>query len=349
VNSVIAQTSVVYKRNPATSVLEVYQSSGGLPVGSPIYKIKKNVYGYLEVEDVQVSNDPFTLKPDYKAYNNFKPYQLPAKEIFETLETLNKRIEYDRFVSNPPKQNSNLVLDRLNANIDSRTRTATAFLKFYSSFIKFPETLKDGWYNVTKIEESASLDNLGIKGGTDFKYGICKVTKNKVVEYYENIHVLDSKESNVFVKVSLALSSNVTNCKATVKRNDFNNYETIYFLDNLVDAETQAENPGFSYYSIFTPPDLIKPGHVIYIKRNESITVAEVSKGEGFPYLSILGVNNASSYPCNSSLMTLAFKKIKVSSYSVGIMNLSDQRIWLVNQIRFNSIGTCQSTILSTQ
>lgn len=341
--------SVVYKRNPATGVLEVYQSQGGLPTGSPIYKIKRNIYGYLEVENVEVSTDPFTRKPDYTAYNNFKPYQLPAKEIFETIETINKRTEYDKIVSNPPTQNQNSVLNKLNEYTDSRTKTATSFLKFYSSVIDFPKTLKDGWYNVTRIFESASYEKLGIKGGTDFKYGICKVKDNKVIEYYDNINVFDNKESNVFKKVSMALSSKVANCKASFKTNDFNNYETLYFLDNLIDFETQAENPNFSYYSIFTKSSFSEPSScVIYIKRNSPATADEVRKGEMFPYLTMLGVNNPSTYPCDSSLVTLAFKKVNESTFSIGVMNTSNKKVWLINQVQL-TMGGCKSTELSNQ
>jgi hypothetical protein len=337
-----AQSSVVYKRNPATGILEVYQSQGGLPTGSPIYKIKKNVYGYLEVENVDVSTDPFTRKPDYTSYNNFKPYQLPAKEIFETLETLNKRTEYDKLVSNPPAQNSNPVLTKLNESLDSRTKTASSFLKFYSSVIEFPKSLKDGWYNVIKIFELPPVEKIGIKGGTDFQYGICLVKNNKVIEYYENINILDNKGSFVYKKVSLALSSNITNLKATYKPNDFDVYETLYFLDNIIDINAQAENPNFSFYSVFTPTGNL----VVYVLRNTTITADQVRAGEIFPYLTLLGVPNPSTYSCNASLMTLAFKKSDENSFSIGIMNLTSKAVWLENQVQISS-GSCKSILLN--
>lgn len=100
-NALFAQ-SYVYKRNSITGELEVYKSQGGLPTGSPLYKIKKNVYGYLEVEDVEVSTNPFTKRPDYSNINSFKSYQLPAKEIFETLNQLNKKMNMTIFKTIQP-------------------------------------------------------------------------------------------------------------------------------------------------------------------------------------------------------------------------------------------------------
>src|SRR5438067_278266 len=101
-----AQSSFVYKRNILTGELEVYQSQGGFPTGSPLYKIKKNVWGYLEVENLNASTNPFTNRPDYSAYSTYNGYQLPAKEIFQTLEVLNKRIEYDMLITNPNTTNN---------------------------------------------------------------------------------------------------------------------------------------------------------------------------------------------------------------------------------------------------
>jgi hypothetical protein len=162
INFGYSQSSVVYKRN-AFGELEVYQSQGGLPTGTPIYKIKRNVYGYLEVENVDASINPFSKKPDYSSYNNFKPYQLPVKEIFQTLETINKRNEYDYvntitdFSNNTKFQQE---LKEVQQIIEKEDLVAKAFFKFYSSNVSFPKTLKDGWYEVVNIYDMKAVANV---------------------------------------------------------------------------------------------------------------------------------------------------------------------------------------------
>ena len=101
------------------------------------------------------------------------------------------------------KANTDNVIKRLNKYTLSRSSVANAFLKFYNSNITFPKILKDGWYEVVKIYESSGISELGVNGGTDFKYGICKVQNNKINEYYENCNISDIKTSFVFQKYLL--------------------------------------------------------------------------------------------------------------------------------------------------
>jgi hypothetical protein len=345
--SILAQTSVVYKKNSATGELEVYESRGGLPTGNPLFKVKKNVYGYIEVQNSGVNQDPFTKKPDYSNYNNFKPYQLPAKEIFETLETINKRYEYDNLASDAATNSNSSLLEKLNNYTLTREATAKAFLKFYNSNVAFPKTLKDGWYEVVKIFESKGFAQAGIIGGTDFKYGICHVLNNKVNEYYENSNILDLKGSFVFQKMAIDVSSPVGACKFSFRVKNSNEYETVYFLDSILDETKQITDPQFSFFSIFTESALITPKDVlaVQISRNTVITRDKMLKMEAGPYVAMIIGPNIETTDCANSLMTLAFRK-NIDNFSIGVVNFVNNKVWIFNNLIF-SPGQCRSSTLT--
>lgn len=347
-----AQSSVVYKRNPATGALEVYQSSGGLPMGSPIYKIKKNVYGYLEIENVEVSTDPFTRKPDYAAYNNFKPFQLPAKQIFETLETLNKKNEYDYVISNPTiTNNSNSqILKDAQAFIQNRSKIATEFLSFYNSNIDFPKTIIDGWYEVTKITKFVPNEvekQGGFSESNDFISGICKVSNNRITEYYENINVYDLKSGFVFRKVNIDVISPINNCKSTYREKNENAYSTIYFLDNILESKKQIGNPEFSFYTINTPNNFGSNNLIlnVQIARNYSMTKEDVRELKGGSYVHTAYKPNPVTGECSNTQLTFAFKRTN-DKFSIGVIRFSDKLVWLQNNLTFLP-NNCNSTILN--
>jgi len=341
--------SIVYKRNPATGVLEVYQSQGGLPTGSPLYKIKKNVFGYLEVENVNVSLNPFTQKPDYSSYNNFKPYQLPAKEIFETLETLNRRAEYDYITSKPQQNNTDFdkELKRIQEIFQKENDIATSYLKFYSSNVTFPQNLKDGWYEVVKIYENKELGKI-LQTSIEYSYnlGLCKVINNRIAEYYENCNVFNIKTGFVFKKVRTEVSSAISSCKATYREEGTNEYYSIYFLDNILDNEKQTSNPNFSYYSIYTSPQVDRIGNSfgVQIARNKTISKEELTSYSAGPYITLLP-SNSQSYECNNSLLTLAFRQTD-DNFSIGVIYPPNNTTWILNNITLYK-GSCNSTVLT--
>ncbi len=345
-----AQTSLVYMRNPATGNLEVYQSQGGLPTGSPLYKIKKNVYGYLEIENVNAQTNPFTQRPDYTPYSNSPSYQLPVREIFETVETLNKRNEYDYMMSKPSNnQQYQSELNNLREYFQNRSRTANAFLKFYSSNISFPKSLKDGWYEVTNITDVSSLSET-FRGSAekDFEFGICKLQNNKVVEYYKNCNLLDLKTGFVFQRKQIDVGGSVSSCKATFREMNSNEYQTIYFLDNILDSTKQIANPNFAFYSIYTAERFDpKPGFVIGISRNREIVQSEIQNATGSPYVTYFGAPNPST-GCSKSLLTLAFKETgnTTDKFSVGILNVTNKKTWIFNNITLVQ-GDCRGGIIS--
>ncbi len=345
-----AQTSLVYKRNPATGNLEVYQSQGGLPTGSPLYKIKKNVYGYLEIENVNAQTNPFTQRPDYTPYSNSPAYQLPVREIFETVETLNKRNEYDYMMSKPnSSQQYQSQLNDLRVYFQNRSTTANAFLKFYNSNVSFPRTLKDGWYEVTNISDVTSLSET-FRGNAekDFEFGICKVQNNKVVEYYKNCNLFDLKTGFVFQRKQIDVAGSVTSCKATFREMNGNEYQTIYFLDNILDSTKQIANPNFALYSIYTGERFEpKPGFVIAVSRNREIVQTEIANGTGSPYLTYFGSLNPST-GCSKSLLTLAFKETGNTNdkFSVGVLNVTNKKTWIFNNITLVQ-GDCRGGIIT--
>lgn len=339
-----AQSSIVYKKNPVTGNLEVYQSQGGLPTGSPIYKIKKNVYGYLEVENIDASTDPFTKKPDYSNYNNFKPYQLPAKEIFETLETLNKRNAFDYV--NSQTQTNNQQYEKgykeLLDFIENKSVLAKSFLNFYNSNISFPNRINDGWYEVVNISKLGTMDKY------DYNYGICYVVNNKVLEYYQNTNIFNLKTGFVYQKIKIEVISNITSLKCSYRASESEYYYTLYFLDNILEYTKHIENPNFGYYTIYTPPDFVLPinnGVTFDIARNKVITKEEIENFAAGPYSTVLTKQNLQSNPCQNSLMTLAFKKT-TDKFSIGIYNLYNKKVWILNDLSIPA-GTCNSTILS--
>jgi len=354
-HSLLSQSSYVYKRNPATGTLEVFQSSGGLPTGSPIYKIKRNVYGYLEVENVDVLTNPFTRKPDYNAYNNFKPYQLPAKEIFQTLEVLNKRAEVDYVMSQPQNNNPEYqkVVQAFRENLKAESALATSYLNFYNSNVSFPKSLKNGWYEVVNIYDNRSLGKT-LNVAIDYSYyiGICKVENNKIAEYYKNCHAFNFKEGYVFQKEKIDVSSGIASCKATFRKASSTDYTTIYFLDNILDSTKQIDNPNFSFYSIYTSPNFKfhKQNSFVSIQiiRNKTITRDEVQNFAAGIYSTAMIDVNPQTNDCRNSMLTMAFRKTKDPNdkFSLGIYREEDKFVWLLNNLSFTP-GDCNSTILN--
>jgi hypothetical protein len=353
-NLLMAQKSYVYKRNVATGNLEVFESYNGLPTGSALYQIKKNLYGYLEIENIDASTNPFTKRPDYTAYSNFKSYQLPAKEIFETLETINKRNEIDYVAKQPQNNNSAFQneMKRIAETLQNESAIANSFLKFYNSNVSFPKTLKDGWYEVVNVYDSKGLGNQ-LKASIDYSYNlaICKVKNNRIAEYYSNCNIFNLKEGYVFQKVKLDVTSAITNCKATYRQANSNEYNTIYFLDNILDSTKRIQNPEFSFYAIYTDPTFkfnVNSIINIQIARNKTLTNDEVRNMGGAQYGTLLLERNPDTNNCNNSNLTLGFRKTKDTNdkYSIGILRFDDKAVWLVNGITVTP-ANCSGTTLN--
>lgn len=348
-----SQNSYVYKRN-AFGVLEVFQSQYGLPMGNPLYKIKKNVFGYLEVENLNTSQNPYTRRPDYSSYVT-QGYNLPTKQILETLETLNKKQEYDYVNSNAfqAQNKNNNYLEKINEEVqkvqDDRNNMATTLLNFYSSNISFPVSFKNGWYNVVELYKMEGIPQRNIPAGLNYMYGVCKVADNRIVEYYQNSSNSSIKDGYVFQKIKLDLSSPVKNCKSTYKTVD-GLYNSIYFLDNLLDSSIQIENPQFSFYSIYVGSNFKEYSLLIQIWRNSTITNQDMQQIGGSPYSIVLSDKNLaqSGGDCSNSLLTIAFRKPESYSdkFSLGVFRLSDFNKWIINNISYK-LGECQSSILN--
>ena len=115
----MAQNSIIYKRNPATGVLEVYESQNGFPVGQRIGEIKENpVSGYVEITNYQKDKiivekeSPYSRKPNYSV-QEFTPYSLPYQSIINQIEALNRRHEYQLLENVPLKKTPNPKIEEL--------------------------------------------------------------------------------------------------------------------------------------------------------------------------------------------------------------------------------------------
>lgn len=346
-----SQGSIVYKRN-VFGELEVYESQGGMPIGSPLYKIKKNVWGYLEVENLSASTNPFTKRPDYSG-NSFNSYQLPAKEIFQTLEVLNKKTEYDQLVKTPASSNNpgtQKLLSDAQTFMQNRSAIATNLLNFYNGNIVFPKRLKDGWYDVTKIvkfDPGQGEEAMGFKPGNDFTIGVCKVDNNRIVEYYENVNIFDLKDGFVFRKIDIDIVSPVNNCKSTYKEKNGKEYLNVYFLDNILDSAKRIDDPQFALYTIntasnFNSKDLLLS---VQVARNMDVTRDYLVNVKGYPYFFPVFKPNPPTGDCSNSNITLAFRR-STDKFSIGVVRFNDKSVWITNGLSF-SPGTCASTILN--
>lgn len=348
-----SQNSFVYKRN-AFGVLEVYQSQYGLPTGNPLYQIKKNVFGYLEIENLNTSPNPYTRRPDYSTYVT-QGYNLPTKQILETIETLNKKQEYDYINSNAfqARNSQNSDIDRITKDFQSffedRNRMASSLLNFYNSNISFQSSFKNGWYDVVEIYNQDGLARLNVKEGVDYKYGVCKVVDNRIVEYYQNSSNWDIKDGYVFQKIKFDLASPIRNNKSSY-RTLAGRYNFIYFLDNLLDSSKQIPNPQFSYYSLYTTTNFKESTVLIQIARNEMITDEDIKSMSIGAYSLAVGKESLSqgSGDCSNGLLTIAFRKPESNSdhFHMAIYRISDFKKWILRSISYKE-GECHSSILN--
>lgn len=211
--------------------------------------------------------------------------------------------------------------------------------------------MKDGWYEAVDIYDSKGLAEINISADYSYEHGICKIENNRVTEYYKNCNIFDLKEGYVFQKIKIDVSSAVSACKATFRPTGSNTYTTIYFMDNILDSSKQIESPNFSYYSIYTSPN-VNPstnGLLIQIARNKTITRDEALNFAGGPYQTYFQNSNpAQANDCKSSLLTLAFRKTKdlTDKFSIAISRLTDKKTWIISDLSF-SPGNCTGSTLN--
>lgn len=346
-----AQNSYVYKRNLLTGNLELYQSSGGFPVGSPIFQIKKNVWGYIEIEGLEVNTNPFSRRPDYSNLNTFNSYTLPSKDIINSIQVINKKTEYDRaYIDGGSNYSSQKIINEMKRNMRSESDYARSLLDIYNSTISFPSSLSDGWYEVVDIH----LSNRGVAFDVDAPYsywfGICKVRDNKVVEYYRNMHFEYLKDSDVFEKSNLESISSISNCKSVIKPLKDDRFRTLYFIDNIFDSAKQINDPKFTYYSIFTEDGFVVNNNswlAVQIAKNRTFRSSDSKQVILGPYESGFDKPNDSKRGCRGSTMIFAFKHTGNPNdrFSIAIRRMSDMSFWTANDIPLNP-GVCSGTIL---
>lgn len=340
----IGQNSYVYKRNLLTGELEVFSSTGGFPTGSPLMKFKRNLYGYLEVQELPVNSDPYTGMPDYSALKMRNPYQLPINEIIETIESLNLSISYQNKRMEGSSVNSNIT-DDLNNYRKYKDKIATSYLNLINNLENTPKILKNGWYRVARIFKEEGITQIGLMGGNSYSLGIAKVIDNILVEYYENKHIADNVDGFVFQKIPLYAPIQISNLSVPFKNKITQAHEKLYFINNIFDPNIQEPEPNFSFFSIYSSSNTA-PALLLFIKRNEKITDENIKTLEGIPYQIQHTYANPIANQCDNSNLTLAFKEGEKNWYSIAGIDFLGKGNFIFPDISI-STNNCGSLVLN--
>lgn len=241
----LCQPRLVYKRNPSSGKLEVYESSiSGLPTGEPLYEISKNSWGYLEVktlqgnEQLQKTVDPYSRKPNYEVMHR-QPYNLPYQAAIDQLNTLNRRFAENLNMEGQIKDESaRNFIEEIGKKEDEDARN---LLLMYQSFTSFPSIIKTGWhkaYNIFSPNYPKESKNLAIA-----KY-IVYVENNKITKCF---FIADKESKNIIAAIEpIEVSGTIANSKVILKLESATGYETFYFIDELIDPSYELSiNPGF--------------------------------------------------------------------------------------------------------
>jgi hypothetical protein len=178
-----------------------------------------------------------------------------------------------------------------------------------------------------------------------YKQAICKVQNNRIVELYNNTDIFDLKSGFIFHKMKIEVSSSITNCKASFRIANENEYSTVYFLDNILDSSRQIEDPYFAFYTIYTNKSNLNDFLHVEIARDYNMSRDEIQNFRAGPYHINAQEYNPPSNDCKNSMITLAIKRTN-SLFSIGIVRLSDKKTWIFYDLSFNP-SSCNSTILS--
>lgn len=359
-----AQNSIIYKRNPATGVLEVYESQYGFPVGQRIGDIKQNpISGYVEITNYEkdkikaVAESPYTRKPNYDI-QKFTPFNLPYQSLIDQIETLNRRHEYQLLEREPIKQVPNSTLEEIKETFRTETNFADNFLNFYNSLSTFPLKLKDGFYNTAEISDSY-MNPLTKLSNRTYVTGIAKVFDGKLVEYYGNIYLDNfSTTTNVYRKYNLAAPIEIKNCKSLFYEPG-GTLNQIYFLENLITSNNQIPDPNFGFYTFYTdglnsPDNQITLLHKIGRDLGREINFNDISfknNSGALGYFAGTFLSNRSyQFSCNNSNITFAFRPNK-GKYSLSVLIPGTAETdfvktwWKVDNIIITP-NSCSSTVL---
>ncbi len=376
----LAQTTFIYKPNPLTGNLEVFETNPNNRVlNNKVAVITRNkLTGYVEINDLTKEQsikhslpNPYTNRPNFELVDRIKPFDFPYQALIDQITTLNKRTEYN-LIQRESSSNTNspdkseYYNKQLREYLQNLSTTANRLLSFYNAQAKYPTKLPDGYYLTTEIQDGTNIKinnvldpNNKVTGDKELQVGIANIRNNKLVEYFESSWFdKTSTQSNIFRKFNIPVSSDVVNCKVMFREEMTNEYRSLYFFDNILDSTSRIPNPNFGYFTFFTDglvSDSEKPIGLFGIKmgRNAHIPSSE-SIWEYFsklPYANGIDHNNNSKkYSCSNSNLTFAFKA-NAGKYCILVYNLEKRNgkndTWYFENIEVTP-GNCDSTILKT-
>lgn len=344
INNIAMGQNVVFKTNNLTGQIEAFNSLSGQPTGTPLYKIKKNIWGYLEIEGTEQNMDPYSKKPDYEFLKQRQPYNLNLKEIIETLEILNYEREFQNIQSGNKSTFKQLKESDIQNYFASKTKIAEQILSFYNKVKTFPKNLKDGWYNIVRIIETPEIKTLGIPKSTIYHYGISLIKNNTIIEIFENIHALDIQSEGIFRKIPLEYAGQVQDCQGFFKEKGTNEYGTIYFMDNLINYDAQCEAPNFGFFTVYTS-GFTDNGNIFQFKDNENMTEQDI-RDLTCLFSAYISSPNPNNNNCSNTNATFAFRNSNGKFYSIGIINTASKKTLIKNNVSI-SPGLCNSLIFS--
>ncbi len=230
--------SYLYKKNSFGQV-EIFASSYGHPTGQPVAKIKRNVWGYLEIESLQ-SNSAFTSRnnPNFKTpYYNSNRTELAS--VINSINTTNLFIQNNFIINNSStgtNKNDKSFIDAINSGNEEASNRLQDINNLYSQFVNKPKVVANGWHEVVTFSSITAKNNTTVK--TVFS-GYANVQNNKITQIIEYLTMGD----NVVYFYDDVISNSINDCQAIYKLNNSSlKFTNVYFINALFNP-TLTTNP----------------------------------------------------------------------------------------------------------
>jgi hypothetical protein len=238
-------TNITYNIEPIKPVEKVIpiKRVEQVPPIQPVFINEFSKTGLTYSSNSTATSTPMYLQNDYVAVSTFKPYQLPADDIFNALRALNAREQqmlargyvYDSETDNYIKKEEYIRKQELKAEYQRQRARITA--QYIQNLVAEAENTPlppnvsklNGWYNITATQQ--------IVGGVK-TYTLCKIKKGRVVQI---VGLFDGWKYRF--KTNIPIYNRVQSFYVTHKPNIF--HRSIY---NKIDME------GFLFFSLGITP-----------------------------------------------------------------------------------------------
>jgi hypothetical protein len=278
-----SQKTYVYKKNYYTGQTEVFESLGGVPIGMPILKMKINIWGYLELEDLNVQQtvkptvNPWSRKPNLESYK-FTPYMEDYKGILETLQVLNDRFESQNVARmQTTSQNTSWQSDwlkKLAEEANNETRLAKQRQDFFKKFANPPARLEDGWHFCESYYDS-DFGKLDVQKGTKIFYFLAKIKNDRIDSLYQTL----TPSGNIFTKVNILQGGGVVKCESLIKTEEGAPVYELYFLNGLLDSTSIKK----INYATMKVQNKTPHNHIAFFRRSLKFSTNASYSNENFP------------------------------------------------------------------